>query len=71
MTQEITDCLNRLMVAGNHLASLIIQRGLEPYSVTVEQYLEKHGPGEDFDIWVAWKRIMELRDALNPGVDAL
>ena len=50
-----------LLVAGNHLASFLINHGILPnnYS-TYEQALENNGI-DYADVWVGWKAIMGIR----------
>lgn len=51
-----------VLIAGNHLASTLISMIGMPYEYSsYDEVLEKHfQPAAD--IWIAWKRIMELRD---------
>lgn len=65
MEKATRESIERLFISGNHLASLTIQRNLPEYSMTTDEFLDKWGPGEDFDIWFCWKRIMEFRDQLD------
>jgi len=53
--------LSRLFIAGNHLATY--RTGKWPHHDTPSaDALEIIGAGRDYDTWVVWSAIMQLRD---------
>ncbi len=61
------EALKRIFIGGNHLASALI--GLlgpshPPYQVSLDEAINDIGPGNYYDLWVAWKVIMTERDGL-------
>lgn len=54
--------MEKLFVAGNHLANVLIERKCFPAQQSdYEQVNRDHGM-LCADVWVAWKAIMELRN---------
>lgn len=52
--------INKTMIGGNHLASVLLGMGIDPPTQdTYEQVQKDHGQLAA-DIWVAWKAIMDL-----------
>ncbi len=61
----LTDALKAVGIGGNHLASALITAGCHPSQCREWSYdavLERWGQ-PIADMWVAWKAIMDLRDA--------
>ena len=59
--------IKAVMIGGNHLASAMLNGGMEPsrcrnwtYDAVLDRYSQPYA-----DMWVAWKAIMDLRDALE------
>lgn len=54
---------------GNHLANVLLRRGIEPRewrSSTYDEVLQRFGP-ETADIWTAWRSIIQWSGALQRG----
>lgn len=61
--RQITDRqYGALMIAGNHLASFLIQNNVLPnHFTTYGEVLESQGMNYA-DAWVGWKAIMDIRN---------
>ena len=63
--QALVDAADKVLVGGNHLASLLIGRmGGGEWPEDGASVREKYGV-ETYDAWCCWKAIMEFRDAIE------
>ena len=53
-----------VLIDGNHLA-LLIGADHPPYSAEPLAALEHYGVGDTYEIWCAWRSVMQLRDAID------
>lgn len=62
-TQEAL--FERLMIAGNHLASALVGTCIPSECNSYQDALQAHGQPYA-DMWIAWRAIMDIRDAAEP-----
>lgn len=72
--QELSQPLVEVLTAGNHLATILLgrvdcfPRGLPHYECPLDPNDDRTRQllkGDMWDIWIAWRSIMRLRDAMK------
>lgn len=64
MTVAPTELLRRVLIGGNHLATIIgVDHPL--HTASSDDALEHYGVGHRYDAWIAWRAIMELSRAIS------
>ncbi len=69
---QLDAAIDSVMIGGNHLATMLLNRKIEPSKHRNEDYntwLAQFGI-EVADVGVAWKAIMDLRDLLEANRNA-
>lgn len=70
-TNAMQAALERVMIAGNHIATYRTYRwpDYKPDGLTREQHCERAlrtlGDGREYDMWCCWSGIMQARAALQ------
>lgn len=76
LPREVRQALVEVLTGGNHLASVLINRlGCDPKNFPLYEtpinIAKESLSGDTWDIWISWRSIMRLRDALKTvGMDS-
>jgi hypothetical protein len=65
MSKALEQAIERALVGGNHLA-LLIGSDHPPHTAEASQALEHYGAGAQYDIWCAWRALMNLARVWRP-----